>query len=228
MGKILVEERQLVVPGEELAEGIDYLPGDGAFREDDKIFAMKVGLAHLDKRLMKVIPLGGKYLPKEGDVVIGKVVDITMHGWRVDFGWPFFATIMLREGSRDFIPNGADLTQYYDFGDYLAFKITKVKGSKIIDGSMKFPGTRKLTNGRMINVQPTRVPRIIGKQGSMISLIKDATGCFIVVGQNGNVWISGGEPEKQLLAIRSIKLVEKEAHGEGLTDKISKFLKENS
>ena len=228
MGKILVEERQLVIPGEELAEGIDNLPGEGAFREDDKIYSLKVGLAHLDNRLMKVIPLGGKYLPKEGDVVIGKVVDITMHGWRVDFGWPFFATIMLREGSREFIPNGADLTQYYDFGDYLAFKIIKVNGSKILDGSMKVPGAKKLTNGRLIEVQPTRVPRIIGKQGSMISLIKEHTDCFIVVGQNGYVWISGGEPDKQLLAVKAIRQVEKEAHGEGLTDKISEFLKKES
>jgi exosome complex component RRP4 len=228
MGKILVKERQLVVPGEELAEGMDYLPGEGAFRENDKILALKVGLAYVDNRLLKVIPLGGKYLPKDGDTVIGKIVDIGMYGWRVDFGWPFFATIPLRDGSRDFIPNGADLSQYYALGEYVSCKITKVIGSKIIDASMKLPGTKKLTNGRLIKVQPTRVPRIIGKQGSMISLIKEHTDCFIVVGQNGYVWISGSEPDKQLLAVKAIRLVEEEAHGEGLTDKISAFLKKES
>lgn len=225
MGKILVEERQLVIPGEELAEGIDNLPGEGAFREDDKIYSLKVGLAHLDNRLMKVIPLGGKYLPKEGDVVIGKVVDITMHGWRVDFGWPFFATIMLREGSREFIPNGADLTQYYDFGDYLAFKIIKVNGSKILDGSMKVPGAKKLTNGRLIEVQPTRVPRIIGKQGSMIKMLKEGSGCDILVGQNGLVWIKNENPEKQMLMVNAIKKIESESHKSGLTEKIQTLLK---
>ncbi len=228
MGKILIEERKLVVPGEELAEGMDYLPGEGAFREDDKILAFEVGLAHVDNRLLKVIPLGGKYKPKEGDMVIGKVVDIGMYGWRIDFGWPFFATVPLKDGSRDFIPNGADLSQYYSVGDYVACKITKVVGSKIIDASMKLPGAKKLTNGRLIEVQPTRVPRIIGKQGSMISLIKEHTDCFIVVGQNGYVWISGSEPDKQLLAVKAIRQVEKEAHGEGLTDKISDFLKKES
>jgi exosome complex component RRP4 len=228
MGKILIEERQIVVPGEELAEGMDYLPGDGSFRDGEKIYAQKVGLAHVDNRLLKVIPLGGKYLPKDGDTVIGKIVDIGMYGWRVNYGWPFYATIPLKDGSRDFIPNGADLTQYYTYGEYVACKITKVIGSKIIDASMKLPGTKKLDNGRLIEVLPTRVPRIIGKQGSMISLIKDATGCFIVVGQNGFIWISGGEPKDQLLAVKAIRLIEKEAHGEGLTEKISEFLKKES
>jgi len=189
---------------------------------------LKVGLAHIDNRLLKVIPLGGKYTPKDGDTIIGKIVDIGMFGWRVNFGWAFFATIPLKDGSRDFIPNGADLSQYYAIGDYVAAKITKVVGSKIIDASMKLPGTKKLTNGRLIEVQPTRVPRIIGKQGSMISLIKEHTDCFIVVGQNGYVWISGSEPDKQLLAVKAIRQVEKDAHGEGLTDKISAFLKKES
>jgi len=228
MGKILIEERQVVVPGEELAEGMDYLPGDGSFRDGEKIYAQKVGLAQIDNRLLKVIPLGGKYFPKEGDVVIGRIVDIGMYGWRVDFGWPFYATIPLKDGSRDFIPNGVDLTQYYSYGEYVACKITKVNGSKIIDASMKLPGTKKLSNGRLIEVQPTRVPRIIGKQGSMISLIKESTNCFIVVGQNGFVWISGGEPKDHLLAVKAIRLIEQEAHGEGLTEKISEFFKKES
>jgi exosome complex component RRP4 len=228
MSKILIKERQLVIPGEELAEGMDNLPGEGAFREGEKILSMKVGLAHVDGRLLKVIPLGGKYVPKENDTVIGKIVDIGMYGWRVDYGWPFFATIPLKEGSREFIPNGADLSQYYAIGDFVACKIIRIVGSKIIDASMKVPGAKKLTNGRLIEVQPTRVPRIIGKQGSMISLIKDTTGCFIIIGQNGKVWISGGEPDKQLLAINAIRLIEEEAHGEGLTEKVSEFLKKES
>jgi exosome complex component RRP4 len=228
MGKVLIEERQLVVPGQELAEGMDHLPGNGAFREDDKIYSSKVGLAHVDNRLLKVIPLGGKYLPKEGDVIIGKVIEIGLFGWRIDFGWSFFATLPLKEGSREYIPNGADLSQYYKIGDYVACKITRVVGSKVIDVSAKYPGTKRLTNGRLISVKPTRVPRIIGKQGSMVSLVKEKTGVFIIVGQNGNVWIFGGEPEGQLKAIEAIRLIEKEAHEGGLTEKVSAFLDKGS
>lgn len=226
MGKLLVKERDLVVPGQELAEGMDYLPGEGAFREGDKLISLKLGLFNLDGRLTKVIPLRGKYIPKKNDMVIGKITDVGLSNWRVNFGWAFEAMLSLKEGSKEYIPNGADLTKYYDSEDLVAIKITRVVNSKIIDLSMTAPGCRKLTGGRTIKVDPVKVPRIIGKQGSMISLIKNATNCYIVVGQNGVVWISGPDTKKEKLAVEAIKQVEELAHSEGLTDKISKFLEE--
>ncbi len=39
MGKLLVKEKEIVVPGETLAEGMDYLPGSGTYREGEKILA---------------------------------------------------------------------------------------------------------------------------------------------------------------------------------------------
>ncbi len=61
----------------------------------------------------------------------------------------------------------------------------------------------------------------------MIKLIKDATECRITVGQNGLCWIQG-EPENEMLAAETIKLVEEKAHTEGLTDEISKFLEKKT
>lgn len=224
---ILVKEREVVVPGQELAEGIDYLPSEGAFREGDKIVSSKLGLFNLDGRLIKVIPLGGKYIPKKNDTVIGRITDVTHSMWRMDIGWAFDIVIHLREGSRDFIPNDADLTKYYNIGDLVVGKIINVSTTKIIDASFKLPGCRKLGVGRVINVEPSRVPRIIGKQGSMITLIKNSTGCNIIVGQNGIVWISGTESRKERIAEEAIRKIEAEAHSEGLTDKINNFLKES-
>ncbi|MFH1376730.1 MAG: exosome complex RNA-binding protein Rrp4 [Candidatus Woesearchaeota archaeon] len=227
MGKLLVKERELVVPGQEIAEGIDYLPGDGSYREENKLISLRLGLFNLDGRLTKIIPLRGKYIPKSNDMVIGRIKDVGISNWRINIGWAFDATLFLKEGSKDYIPNGADLGKYYDIGEVIVAKITNVFSSKAIDLSMKAPGCRKLTGGRVIEVEPSKVPRIIGKQGSMISMIKDATECYITVGQNGLVWISGPSFEKEKLATDAIKKVEQLAHSEGLTDKISEFLKEN-
>ncbi|MCD4759300.1 exosome complex protein Rrp4 [archaeon] len=227
MAKILVKERNVVVPGQELADGMDYLPSEGAFREGEKIFSSKLGLFNLDGRLIKVIPLGGKYIPKKNDTVIGRVTDVSPKIWRIDIGWAFDVVVPLREGSRDFIPNDADLTKYYDIGDLVVAKIINVLSPKIVDASMKLPGCRKLGVGRVIKVESSRVPRIIGKQGSMITLIKDATGCNITVGQNGLIWISGEDSKKERLAEEAIRKIEAEAHSEGLTDKINNFLKES-
>lgn len=224
MGKILVEEREVVVPGQELADGMDYLPSEGAFREGDKIISSKLGLFNLDGRLIKVIPLGGKYIPKKNDSVIGKISDVGHSYWRVDIGWAFDIMVPLREGSREFIPNDADLSKYYDIGDLVVAKIINVASPKIIDASLKMPGCRKLGLGRVIDVESSRVPRIIGKQGSMITLIKNATGCNIIVGQNGKVWISGPNSKMERIAEMAIRKIEEEAHSEGLTDKINEFL----
>ncbi len=224
MGNILVEEREVVVPGQELADGMDYLPSEGAFREGDKIISSKLGLFNLDGRLIKVIPLGGKYIPKKNDTVIGKISDVGHSNWRIDIGWAFDVMVHLREGSREYIPNDADLTKYYDIGDLVVAKIINVNSPKIIDASLKMPGCKKLGVGRVIDVEPSRVPRIIGKQGSMITLIKNATGCNIIVGQNGKVWISGADSKMERIAERAIRKIEEEAHSEGLTDKINEFL----
>lgn len=223
---ILVQERDVVVPGEELAQGMDYLPSDGAFRDGEKIVSSRLGLFNLDGRLIKVIPLGGRYLPKKNDTVIGRITDVSLSNWRVDIGWAFEAMVHLREGSRDFIPNDADLSKFYASGDLVVGKIIKAGTNKTIDMSLKMPGCRKLGAGRVIEVQPTRVPRIIGKQGSMISMIKESTECNIIVGQNGIVWISGPDSKKERKAEEAIRKIEAEAHSSGLTDKMSAFLKE--
>ena len=179
MGEILLKDGTIVIPGEVLAKGMDYLPSKGTFREGEDIISSVIGTFKLEGRLTKVTALKGKYIPKRNDMVIGKVVDVGTGGWRIDIDLAFNAGIPLKEGSRDFIPNGANLSDYYDVGDIIVGKIVEVKSPKIIDVSMNFPGCRKLIGGRLIHVETTRVPRIIGKEGSMIKLIKEGTGSNI-------------------------------------------------
>jgi exosome complex component RRP4 len=97
----------------------------------------------------------------------------------------------------------------------------------LVDLSARGPGLKKLQGGRIINVNPNKVPRIIGKQGSMVSMIKDATGCRIVVGQNGVVWIDG-LPEGELIAVEAIAMIEEKSHLTGLTDKVKAFLEKKT
>jgi len=37
MSKLLIEDKSIVIPGEEIASGMDFLPGEGSFREGDSI-----------------------------------------------------------------------------------------------------------------------------------------------------------------------------------------------
>lgn len=221
---LLIEEKQVVIPGQQLAEGMDHLPAQGTYREGEKIFANQLGIANLSGRLLKIIPLSGRYIPKEGDFVIGKVSNVNFSSWSVDIGYAYEAQLSLKEATSEFIERGDDLTQYYNFGDVVMTKIVNVTKSKAIDLTMKGPGLRKLTNGRIITITSAKVPRVIGKQGSMITLIKDLTGCRISVGQNGLIWLSGEQINNEALAIKAIELIDKEAHIEGLTDRVKEFL----
>ncbi|HLC88610.1 MAG TPA: exosome complex RNA-binding protein Rrp4 [Candidatus Nanoarchaeia archaeon] len=227
MSGLLTEERSIVIPGEALAEGMDYLPGENTYRQLDKIYAKVLGLVSLAGRVVKLTPLSGPYLPKVGDKIIGKVIDITMTSWRVDTGTAYSALLNMKDASMRFIRNNEDLSKILAIGDYAVVIITKVTSQMLIDLTMKEPGLHKVEGGRIIAINPQKVPRVIGKQGSMITLIKEKTGCTVTVGQNGLVWIRG-EAEKELLAERAIKLIEKRSHEEGLTEKIQQFLEGSS
>lgn len=224
MSKLLVEDKEIVVPGTEMSDGMDYLPGDNTFRDGEKIVGMRLGVVNVSGRLIKIVPLSGTYVPKSGDLVIGKIVGVGLGGWRVNIGWPFEANLSVKEATSDFIPKGDDLGKYFDYGDYLMSQIVNIASVKLIDLSMKGPGLRKLSSGRILNVSSAKVPRIIGKQGSMVGMIKDHTGCRVSVGQNGVIWLSGDDPRKELLALECINKIEKESHVPGLTERIKEFL----
>jgi exosome complex component RRP4 len=223
MSELIVKEKQIVVPGEELARGMDYLPADGTYRHNDIIRSSKLGLVMVEGRAIKIVPVSGVYLPKRGDTIIGSVADITYSGWIFDIGCAYRAMLSLKDATSDFIAKGADLTKYYSFGDLVVAKIFNVTSQNLIDLTLKGPGLKKLIGGRIVKVVPNKVPRIIGKSGSMISMIKDATQCQIVVGQNGIIWVSG-EPENEIIAVNTIKKIENESHKSGLTDEIQKYL----
>lgn len=226
MGELKVKDKQIVVPGEILAIGMDFLPAPGTYRKGDKIIANKLGMVGINGRLIKTIGLSGKYLPKRGDTIIGRIIEVNMFGWRVDLNCAYSAVLNVKDATSEFIPKDENLNQFFTFDDYIVTKIINVTSQMLVDLTMRGPGLKKLGEGRIIKVSPNKVPRIIGKAGSMVSMIKDATGCRITVGQNGIIWISG-EPKKEKVAIDAIKKIERESHIRGLTDKIKNFLAES-
>jgi len=210
------KRREIAIPGEKIVSGKEYLPGDGARREGDDIMASKFGLADISGRLVKVIPLSGTYLPRVGNVVIGIVTDVTFNGWLMNLKAPYSSFLSLSEVPM-FIKG--DLKEYYDIGDVLSCKVISVK-QKGIDLTIKGRGLGKLGRGMIIQINSNKVPRVIGREGSMIKLIKEETNCNITVGQNGVVWISGDKVENELKAKEAILFVVNKSFIDGLTDKV--------
>ncbi len=226
-GELKVPDRSIIAPGEVLATGMGYLPALGTYRSGNDIRASRLGMLKVEGKVLKVIPMSGRYLPKRGDTLVAQVKDILMSGWLLDTNSAYQAMLQVKDATSSFIEKGADLTQYFALGDYIVTKIINVTTQKLVDVTMRGPGLRKLQGGRLIEVNTYKVPRIIGKHGSMVSMIKDATGCKVVVGQNGWVWIEG-ESHMENIVLEAIRKIEAEGHIAGLTERMKSFLEKKT
>ncbi|MCU0642192.1 MAG: KH domain-containing protein [archaeon] len=217
-------KRKAVIPGEIIVSGEDFLPGEGARREGNDIVSARFGLAEQAGRIVKVLAVTGAFIPRRNNVVIGRVTNITFRGWVVDIDSAADGFLPIEESPRFVNKNAMD--QYLAIGDVIAAKIWSV-GGKGIDLSLRGKGFGKLEGGFIFRVIPNRVPRIIGREGSMISLIKDKTGCGITVGQNGWIWINGPTIEAQVRARKAIEFVADKVFVEGLTEKVEEWFEKN-
>lgn len=221
--ELIAKDKEIVVPGELLATGMSFLPSKGCYRQGEHIYAGRLGLLNVEGKVLKMTPVSGRYLPHVGDTIIARVNDVLMMGWRVWTNSPYEAVLNVKEASGEFIPPSSDLTQIYSIGDLIVCQIINVTSQNLIDVTMRGPGLRKLGSGRIITVCASKVPRIIGKNASMVNMLRDATGVRLHIGQNGVVWMSG-EPENEIVVAEAIELIEKEAHTTGLTDRIKVWL----
>ena len=214
-------KRKLVVPGEVIAEGEDYLPGDGARREKKEIISSKFGLAEESGRIIKVIPLSGVYIPRRRNIIIGKVTDVTFNGWVIDINAPYQSFLPLMESPR--FVSKENITDYMDIGDMICAMVDSIKRKGVDLTTKTSRGLGKLEDGMIISINSNKVPRIIGREGSMIGMIKDETGCNITVGQNGIIWIKGNGIDDELFAKDAIMFIANKSFVEGLTEKVKEW-----
>lgn len=215
------KERRIVVPGEILSKDSKFLPGECTRKEGSNIIAERYGLLDESGNLVKVIPLSGVFIPRRGNVVICQVKDISFNGWMIDVNSAYASFLPVAEVPRYIDKN--HLTDFLEIGDFFNAKISSVK-QKGIDLTLDGRGLGKLEGGMIIFINPNKVPRVIGRAGSMISLIKDETNSKITVGQNGLVWIKADNIENELLAKKAILFVTEKSFISGLTDKVKDFL----
>jgi len=217
-------KREIVIPGEVIVSGNEYLPGEGTERRGDDIVALRYGLCEEGNKLVKVIPLSGTFLPRRGNVVIGKVAELTFNGWVINIGAAEHTFLSLMEVPR--FVNKNNLEEVMDIGENVVAKIVGVN-QRGIDLTIKGRGLGRIDEGLLLSINPNKVPRVIGKEGSMIKLIKDETGCNVTVGQNGLIWIKGNQIEDELFARRAIEFVAEKSFISGLTEELTKWLNEN-
>jgi len=222
---VFYEKKQLVTPGDLLAEG-DYVPGDSTYKENGKIYANRLGLVDYNGRRVHVVALKAFYVPVPGDTVIGKVVETTPGGWVIDIKAPHPARLRASDVvERSFKPETTDLPSIFDVGDLIIAKVVAYDRTRDPQLTVREPGLGKVMRGQLIEVTPTKIPRVIGRQGSMVGMIKRETGCQMTIGQNGWILISGRSPKDERLAVMALRKIEAESHTSGLTDRVTEMIK---
>jgi exosome complex component RRP4 len=216
-------KRKYVTPGEIIVEG-NFRPESNVVRVGDKLLATRVGMAEISHDDVRVIPLSGPYIPRVDDLVIGKVVDYSAFAWEVDINSCFFAYLPAQSVfGREYSPAREPLTKKFAIGDLLIAQVTTFDRTRDPLLTVSGHGLGKVLKGEVVKITPAKVPRLIGKKGSMIKTIEQGTNTRLVIGQNGVVVITG-PPENVLQATRVIRLVEQEAHTVDLTQKVELLL----
>ncbi len=214
-------DKKLVIPGEFLSDDAN-LADEGTYVEDGKVFSSVFGIASL-KNHIRVVPLSGKYIPRPGDLVIGIVTEVSFSNWIVDIRSPYEGLLHISEFPRRI--ENRDMSKYLTVGDSIMTLVRDVDPSMKVELTLDDQRLRQIKEGRIIEVTPSKVPRLIGRSGSMIAMLKNETNCNIFIGQNGRVWMTGKDKDVEL-AVKAISKIDRESHISGLTDRMIKFLKE--
>ena len=219
------EKHKIVVPGEVIIEGPKYKAGLGTYKENNMIIASIIGFSDIrGHNTVYIVPFTGPYFPKVGDVVIGKIINTSIVSWKVAINAPYSASLHVSNVlDRSFNPLKDDIKRYFNIGDTIVGEIIAFNRTRDPVLSIRGKGFGKIRGGKIIKITPAKIPRLIGRKGSMINIIKEATRSQIIVGQNGLVWINTKNLTDEKLLIKIINKIEKEAHTSGLTDRV-KFL----
>jgi len=219
------EKREIVIPSQLLGDIKNMKAGRGTFIENGKIYSEILGVVNRNGKFINVVPIKGRYLPNEKDFVIGIVLEAMSSSWLVDINAAYPALLHVNEVPWDI--EFGETERYLKTGDAVMAKVLQVDQENHIQITLNDRNLYKIKGGHILDVEPSKVPRIIGKKGSMINIIKKYSKCRIFVGQNGRIWIDGNEEGiKKVMEV--INLIEEEALTYGLTNKVESILKKDA
>ena len=222
------DRKRHVIPGEIITSG-PYRAEQNTIQVGESIVSTIVGLSDVHDGSVRVIPLTGGYIPKDDDLVIGKVVSHSSLSWTIDINSCYAGMLPASDVfGRDYSSSSDDMNAKLSKGDLIAARI--VNFDKTRDPLVTISGRElgKIDSGELVKISPNKVPRLIGKRGSMIQMIESSTNSQITIGQNGWLVLSSEDPNGLLKAMHAIELIEEQAHGANLTDQVKEMLESKS
>ncbi len=195
--------REIIFPGQSVDRSASR---EGTYMEKGEVYSKVVGL--YDSSTGSLISLEGAWKPREGEKVVGVVSEI---------GRKDTYRVNLSVNTEGVIISGRYERYRFRVGDVVEASVARVEsGSSVV---LERP--KPLGFGVVMEIKPTKIPRVIGKSNTMVDQISNLTKCRISVGMNGLVWLSDGNLQ---LAMAALRKIEEEAHTSGLTERIKKML----
>ncbi|MHA7734825.1 exosome complex RNA-binding protein Rrp4 [Nitrosopumilus sp. S6] len=220
----MADKRKYVIPGDVVTTG-PFRPEQNVILDGNKIISTTIGISEIYDDSVRVIPLTGKYIPKINDLVIGKVNSHTSLSWELDINSCYVGFLPAQDVfGRDFSAHADELATKLRTGDLVAARIANFDRTRDPLVSISDRDLGKIDSGVLMEISPSKVPRLIGKKGSMIQMIEEATDAAITIGQNGWVVVSCESPEGLLKAKKAIQMVNEQAHVANLTDQVKEML----
>lgn len=224
-----IVKRDVVLPGDVIHIDNVIDPYRCLYRENSKLVVTITAILDTeegeDKKKYRLIPLKGRYVPKEGDLIVGIVKDVTLTSWIIDINSPYNAILTASDYlGKTFNPASNNIRRYLDIGDVVLAKVIQIDRTRNPILTTQDKDLGKVTEGSLIEIEPSKVARVIGKKRSMITMLEEMTMCKIAVGNNGRLILRCPDPEYEYLAILAIKKIERESHILGLTEKIRSFI----
>jgi exosome complex component RRP4 len=198
--------KRIVTPGELITDQRKKL-GDNIYIKENKIYSSVLGILNESDDYISVVALNGPYLPRVGDGVIGIVKNVTQVGYVID----------IKTNQDCFFPKSL-LTKELTKGQMLFARV------KSTNDSVDLENINILPKGNLISVSSVKIPRIIGKNESMLNVLKNNTESNILVGKNGWIWYVSKKP---VLLENAINLITTNSQKSNLTNTVEEYLKKS-
>ena len=225
--KKLDSKKRHVLPGDFITTAPLRLHGNVVL-DGKRVISTAIGLSDVSTDSVRVIPLTGVYLPKIDDLVIGIIQYISGNSWFADINSCYQGMLLGQDVfGRGSYPTTSEMKERLVKGDIIFARIANSDRQREPLISIADKNLGKIDSGELVKISPTKIPRLIGKHGSMIQTIEASTNATITVGQNGVIVVSCDETNGLLKALTAVRMVDEQAHIVDLTDRVKKMLETN-
>uniref|UniRef100_A0A1J3EC81 Exosome complex component rrp4 n=1 Tax=Noccaea caerulescens TaxID=107243 RepID=A0A1J3EC81_NOCCA len=168
-----------------------YLKGHGTSEVDGELLATVCGVVERVDKLVYVRTLRARYKPEVGDIVVGRVIEVSQNRWRVELNFTQDGVLMLSAMN---MPDGAqrrrtsvdelNMRNIFVEDDVVCAEVRNFQH----DGSLQLHARSqkygKLEKGQLVKVDPYLVKRSKHHFHHI-----DSLGLDLIIGCNGFIWV---------------------------------------